>query len=282
MVAGLLAVAWLGVNASWGLTDPGDTLISGQLREIASVEVWLLVCVAVLGAATAITWRRHRGPALVAGMLLGFLGGTWLAGLVDSQVVVPGSLPVRRFIERSFQVLPAVPMLVAWWYLPRSAHNLRWGSWSRVSSLWRTPTWTKALLGWLAFVALPMTLVMQAQVEFRPFLNGGAWAALAPLTALALLNAFIEELLFRGLVQAALVAAVGSTAGVWLQAAFFGIHHWGAGPVGAAGIPIAIVTGCLGVLWGRSVLETRGLGWAIVTHASLDLAFFLAQFVPNT
>ncbi len=55
----------------------------------------------------------------------------------------------------------------------------------------------------------------------------------------------------------------------------------GAVDAAAASLPIAVVTGLLWVLWGRSVLETRGLGWAIVTHASLDLAFFLAQFVPD-
>jgi hypothetical protein len=43
---------------------------------------------------------------------------------------------------------------------------------------------------------------------------------------------------------------------------------------------MAVLTALLGGVWGRSVLETRGLGWAICPHASLDLAFFLGQFVP--
>ena len=281
-IVGLLVVTWLGIHASWGLTDPGDTQLSAPMRTLAAIETWLLGAVVVLAGEVAMAWHRHRGVAWVAAMLLAFLGGTWLAGVVDSQVSVAGSVSVRRFVERSVQLLPALPMLVVWWCTPGAPRALRRGSWDRQTSTVGTgrSTWRRLLAGWLVVVALPAALVMQAQVGFVPVLTGAAWPLLAPLAALALLNGFLEELLFRGLLQASLVAALGPTIGVWLQAGFFGIHHWGAGPAAAGGIPIVVVTACLGVLWGRSVLETKGLGWAVCAHASLVLAFFLVQFVP--
>ena len=44
--------------------------------------------------------------------------------------------------------------------------------------------------------------------------------------------------------------------------------------------PALVLTVFAGLLWGRSVLETKGLSWAVVSHAAIDLAFFLVQFVP--
>lgn len=286
VVVGLLALTWLGVNASWGLTDPGDTLVSAWLRTIRPVEEWLLAVTVILAGATVLAARqRNRAMAVFGAMMLAYLGGVWLAGALDSQVTVRGSLAFRRFTERSFQLIPAVPMLGVWCASRGSVNYLRWGSWTGPSSVAtmgdRSLTWRVLLFAWLAMVALPAAFVMQAQVGFAPWLNGSAWGALAPLSTLALLNAFIEELLFRGLIQSSLVAAVGSPAGVWLQAVFFGIHHWGASPGLAAAFPMAVLTVCLGIVWGRSVLETKGLGWAICAHATLDLGFFLVQFLPS-
>lgn len=67
---GLLAVTWLGVHASWGLTDPGDTLLSGPMRAVASLQIWLLGAVVLLGGAMVVAWRRQGAVALVARMVV--------------------------------------------------------------------------------------------------------------------------------------------------------------------------------------------------------------------
>jgi membrane protease YdiL (CAAX protease family) len=102
-------------------------------------------------------------------------------------------------------------MLVVWRWTPGAPHSLRWGAWDRQTSIVGSgrSTWRRLLAGWLVLVAVPTALIMQAQVGFRPVLTGAVWPMLAPLAALALLNGFLEELLFRGLLQASLVVALG-------------------------------------------------------------------------
>ena len=189
-------------------------------------------------------------------------------------------------LDRSILLVQAIPMLGVLWARQRSdlKRTLRAGSWSGCVSFWsggsRTMTWRRFLLGWVVLVALPAAVVMQARVGFASFGSGTVWPAVAPLAGLALLNGFTEELLFRGFLQPVLVACLRPGWGVWMQAAFFGLHHLGASPGAAAGLPALVFTVLAGLLWGRSVIETKGLGWAILSHASIDLAFFLVQFVP--
>ncbi len=290
----LLAVTWLGVNAVWGLLGPRDTFVSVWLRAFLPLNQWVFLSLALLFVATvAAGWRRHSGLVTVASLLLAYLGGVLISEIIGRQVNL-AETPLREMtgqlfplLDRSVLLVPAIPMLGVLWMRRQShlEHIFRVGTWTDPVASWsiggRYPTWGLLLLGWLSLVALPAALLMQAQVGFAPFRSGTAWAALPALSALALLNGFTEELLFRGFIQSALVACLGRTKGVWLQAAFFGIHHWGASPGAAAGFPAMIFTVLLGALWGRSVLKTRGLGWAVVTHASIDLAFFLVQFVPD-
>ena len=94
----------------------------------------------------------------------------------------------------------------------------------------------------------------------------------ATILGLSVLNGFAEELLFRGLLLIPLVGLLGSNRGNWFQAAFFGFHHWGASSDIIAGLPMAIILTLLGVLFGKSVLATRGISWAIVFHIFLDIA----------
>ena len=66
---------------------------------------------------------------------------------------------------------------------------------------------------------------------------------------------------------------------VTIPRVFFGFHHWGSSPDAVAGLGTAIVTSALGILWGRSVIATGGIGWAVCAHALVDIAFFSAYFV---
>ena len=84
-IGALLAVTWLGVHASWGLTDPGDTLLSRPMRTVASIEIWLIGAVALLAVAVAVTWRTQRGVALVGVMLLAFLGVLWGRSVLETR-----------------------------------------------------------------------------------------------------------------------------------------------------------------------------------------------------
>ena len=107
------------------------------------------------------------------------------------------------------------------------------------------------------------------------------WILLPSGVAFAVVNAVLEEAVYRGVVQDALERVVGSgSTSLGLQAAAFATLHFQTGfPRGVAGIGLAFLYGLvLGVLRRRS----RGLAVPVVTHLVTDLVIvgiLLAQVV---
>ncbi|MEO8274123.1 MAG: CPBP family intramembrane glutamic endopeptidase [Chloroflexota bacterium] len=117
------------------------------------------------------------------------------------------------------------------------------------------------LMAWFGFPLLPASFDL---------------AAAAPAIALgviaALLNAWWEETAFRAAPLSMLQRAVGPGAGVLILALYFGVgHFYGGVPSGPMGL---VATGAVAVLLGRAMIETRGLGWPIALHFSIDLVIF--------
>lgn len=292
----LLLATWLGVNAVWGLTGPRDTLLSGIERQVAPLAVW--VAIPMMGL-VLVAWlagrRRERGLLAASTMLLAYLAGVVVSRCAKLAVDPAGGIPLedladagRALFERSFLLIPALPMLVVGYLLCREELPFRFGDWRaklpRRASAETTEgsrTWRDATLWALLLVGLPGFVLMQSTVGFAPVKTGTLWPALFPVLALALLNGFAEELLFRGLIQTALVSYLGAQWAVLLQAIFFAIHHWGASPSLIAGAPMALLLVLAAVWMGRSVLATHGLGWAVCFHVMLDFVFFAAHFVPT-
>lgn len=83
----------------------------------------------------------------------------------------------------------------------------------------------------------------------------------------------VEELFFRGLLQASLVGRVGPTAGVTIGAVAFGLAHFQ-----ALQTPALVAFGAiLGVL----TLRTGRLGAAIVAHAAFDAAAVASYYLSR-
>lgn len=102
--------------------------------------------------------------------------------------------------------------------------------------------------------------------------------SLAPVAILAVVvfsasNAFIEEYLTRFQVVAALAGKACPATIALTSAVLFGLPHFFGMPGGVLGIVLA---GFLGWLLAKSVLETRGLGWALVIHFVQDIIIFSA------
>jgi membrane protease YdiL (CAAX protease family) len=121
---------------------------------------------------------------------------------------------------------------------------------------------------------------------FFAFLSGQNPAALSDLTAVipwlplillsATLNAFGEEGMYRAGPLSALLRAVGPRHALWLAAIWFGLgHYYGGTPSGVFGF---VQTGLLGLLLGKAMLDTRGMGWPWIIHVVLDtiIYFFVA------
>lgn len=287
-----LGAVWLSVNAVWGLTSPDDTLVSGLLRSAGPLWVWPVVVGAGLTATCARSvWAGNKPSAALTGMLAAYLIGVAVSRVAVGGLALPGLRGPAEVlgwaVRRSFLLVPAIPMLLVYlWLDRRPAHYpFRFGEWTPVTRLLSSGdterTWSRQFGVWLLLAIAPLALLMQAAVGFSPVSNGTLWPYLMPLAGLALLNASAEEVLFRGLLQPVLVQRLGAPGGIAVGAVFFGMHHFGSSPSPLAALPTLLITAWLGLVWGKSVHETRGLGWAVLTHASIDLAFFSAFFVPK-
>lgn len=139
---------------------------------------------------------------------------------------------------------------------PRSTERLRWRTFG--------PIMVVFLLLITAYVAAP---AIPAQVDLPaalPFIGIGAIAAL--------LNAFWEEVAFRAAPLSQLRRAVGPTMGVAILAAWFGLgHFYGGIPSGLMGSLVALA---VAFLFGRAMVETRGLGWPLALHFATDLTIY--------
>jgi membrane protease YdiL (CAAX protease family) len=142
------------------------------------------------------------------------------------------------------------------------------------------PIW-RELVGGYGAVCLILFFVMQANVGFRPIVNGTLWPLLPAIVIAAIINALAEEVIFRGLVQPAFIRASGIAAGLWMQGLLFGLMHWGVSVGMLAALPVSLLIGLGSVYWGKTVLDTGGLGWVIIAHAMIDVCVMSAFFVPR-
>ena len=137
-----------------------------------------------------------------------------------------------------------------------SPEFLRWGRFG--------PIMFVLLLLITAYAAAP---AIPRQVDLGAALPFIGVAAIA-----ALLNAFWEEVAYRAAPLSQLQRAVGPTMGVVILAAWFGLgHFYGGIPSGVMG---ALLTFAVALLFGRAMIETRGLGWPLALHFAGDLVIY--------
>jgi membrane protease YdiL (CAAX protease family) len=118
-------------------------------------------------------------------------------------------------------------------------------------------------------VALPLFLFFTIRPDFSA---GGRILRFLPwILLVAALNAANEEFQFRNVLLAHLRNAVSPAEGMLMTAVLFGLgHYYGqpSGPIGAA------MAGFAGWIWARSMVETRGFGWAFLMHMVQDVVIF--------
>ena len=97
------------------------------------------------------------------------------------------------------------------------------------------------------------------------------WQLLPWALATAALNAANEEFQYRSVPLAHLRDVVPLREAVWLTEIFFGMSHYFGQPSGWLGVMMATVAGWI---WAKSMVETRGVGWAFTIHMVQDVVIF--------
>lgn len=126
-------------------------------------------------------------------------------------------------------------------------------------------------------VVLPVVTAVAVGVQVvagHPLTVGAVGAALPWAVGLSVSNAIVEESICRFGVVVALIDRFGPRVAVGASAALFGGVHWFGTPGHVLGVVLA---GFLGWLLAKSLVETGGMGWALLLHALVDVPIFTAQ-----
>jgi membrane protease YdiL (CAAX protease family) len=292
LAAGLIVAAWLAIMAYLApfVRSPlAQALVEAVPRAgLMAAGAGALALAVAMGLA-----RRRPGPAVFAAMLLAYLTGIlvngWSYTALDPATLPFADRPWVAFSARRFTYLACVvvPLLAVYVIaMRRQAFPGLGGRWREPTRFFgpgeRPETWGRQLAGLALVVGVPFFLIMQAAAGFSPIRTGALWPYLAPILVMSVVNAAVEEVIFRGFIQPAAIRWLGLGWGLWLQGAFFGLHHWGLSPSMLGSLPGALLIGLGSVVFGKSVVETGGLGWAIAAHAVFDIGVFAAFFVPGT
>jgi membrane protease YdiL (CAAX protease family) len=216
----------------------------------------------VMSALLLLEWLRSvlEGKPWWNGMFAGGFGQQMLGTQilrVGAAAVMIVLLLVLRFRSKDFYLVRGNPNAkaepVRWLGIDKP---IGWNRLGMISALCIS-------LGTLAF------LVLAGQPP--PSAAAGAVTLLPMILLLAAMNAFGEEVTFRGALLAPLVPSVGPRHAVMLTAAFFGLGHYYGVPYGIIGVAMASL---LGWFLGKCMVETRGFFWPWFIHFLQDVMIF--------
>jgi membrane protease YdiL (CAAX protease family) len=271
----------------------GTTLLLSRLPEIVLREVvgwdapwinivWILVAAGFIVAASVVPLMqplRAYFVVMLTVIVLTTVVDPLIRGALFGDIAPAGTDPQLRllFAERGLLVLEAlaiVPVLAALGYRGGEAYlalgKLKASSGLRIGR--RALSW--ALVGPIVAILLVAATAAFASSLAKP--TPDLWSRALPLLPIAWLaaacNAFAEEVLYRAGPLGPLARAVGPRAGVWILAVWFGLGHvYGGIPSGVMGF---VMAGLLGLLWGKAMIDTRGLAVPWALHFSADAAIY--------
>ena len=154
---------------------------------------------------------------------------------------------------------------------------LRWGDFSapaqpiRFLGLRKPVSWAWFGPVVLLVFALALCPFLYATIPSNAGAGGRVLRFLPWMFAVSALNAASEEFQFRNLLLGHLRNMFRPGEAALLTAAFFGFGHFYGQPSGLLG---ALMAAFAGWIWARSMIETRGFGWAFITHMVQDMIIF--------
>ena len=273
---------------AWGATLLLSRLPEIVLREVAGWDVpwinivWIVVAAGFIVASSVVPLLqplRDYFIVMLTVLVLTTVVDPLVRAALFGDLAPAGTDPQLRrlFAERALLVLEAlaiVPVLAALGYRRGEAY-LALGKLSAPSGL-RIGRWA---LSWALVGPIVAILLVAATAAFASSLaqpTPDLWSRALPLLPIAwlaaALNAFAEEVLYRAGPLGPLARAVGPRAGIWILAVWFGLGHvYGGLPSGVRGL---VMAGLLGLLWGKAMIDTHGLGVPWALHFSADAAIY--------
>jgi hypothetical protein len=259
--------------------EVGGWAVSDDLRLLAG-----LVVIAI-GLLVTLAWAPGRALRPLLWLFLVLVVAQWAVfAWVDCVPLVRDwlhdpSFAVSLLTELGLKLLVTLAMIAALLVLHRDrrAFYLATGDlaapaapvrWMGVSPGTRWSTLGPILcvcitLGTLAFLVLSGAPSGDRLARTVPYL--------AAILGAAALNAFNEEVTYKASFLSVLVGPVGPRHALRMVAAYFGLAHFYGVPYGVIGVVLAWF---LGWILARSMLETRGLGWAWFIHFLQDVVIF--------
>jgi membrane protease YdiL (CAAX protease family) len=136
---------------------------------------------------------------------------------------------------------------------------------------WRRATF---ILGVFFVSAFPTIRILGGvSYEFGAYDSGELRVIVPAILVAAAMNSFAERTLFAALPLRELTDAVSKSKTLLILAAFFGLSHYTGTPGGPLGV---LLTGILGWVLAKVIIETRSIVAAWIVHFCLDILIFAA------
>jgi len=119
-------------------------------------------------------------------------------------------------------------------------------------------------LGTISYMAVSVT-------SQHGVINDSFYSLLPLVLLFAFTNAWTEEIFARLVIVAGLTGKFNPLTICWISAIIFGVPHFFGTPSGWFGV---IMSGLLGWFLAKSVIETKGIGWALFIHFLQDVVIF--------
>lgn len=131
--------------------------------------------------------------------------------------------------------------------------------------------WEYGLIVAVGFTAGTTMMMTFSATSQHGTINQTFWGLMPLVLLFAATNAWSEEIFTRFVVVVGLYGKLKPITICWIAAGVFGIPHFFGTPSGIFGV---FMSGFLGFVLARSVLETKGMGWAWFIHFLQDVAIF--------
>lgn len=250
-------------SSRYRLLPPALVLLAGSLAggiQPAGLLAGSLFVAWVFGVRPRLADGPWRAGVLLASLALAahLLPGFTPLWLAEPRQLSPDAPPYG--VRLSWDKLLLGATLLGWWWTETAARPH--------SPAWPGRTWALALATLLGVPALALATGL---VAWQP-----KWPAELPVWLAVNLGVTVlaEELLFRGLLQGALVRRLGTARGIILGAALFGLAHAPVSPL------FALLAGAAGLGYGGIMQLSGRLGSAVLLHGAVNLLHFLLLSYP--